>query len=81
MRRFTIRRGSGRSRMSGTGWGCLLGAGLGVTLWGGLCGGLSAQQPPTSYSPVVMSQTFEQTVAKMTAAKAEIAERHRKLLE
>jgi len=63
--------------MSATGRSCLLAAGLGVTL----CGGLFAQQPPTSYAPVVMSETFEQTVAKMTAAKAEIVERHRRLLE
>ncbi|GAB6186848.1 cytochrome B6 [Thermopirellula anaerolimosa] len=40
-----------------------------------------AQQPPSSYSPVVATESFEQTITRMTAAKAEIAARHKRLLE
>ena len=42
---------------------------------------LWAQQPPTSYSPVVMQEDFDKVVAKMSAAKPEIMERQKKLLE
>ncbi|MHB8971276.1 MAG: cytochrome B6 [Pirellulaceae bacterium] len=44
-------------------------------------GTLWAQQPPTSYSPVVMQEDFGKVVAKMSAAKAEIMDRQKKLLE
>lgn len=44
-----------------------------VALW--------AQQPPSSYSPVVMQEEFEKTVNKMSAAKAEIMQRHMDLLK
>ncbi|MEX2093330.1 MAG: cytochrome B6, partial [Pirellulales bacterium] len=37
--------------------------------------------PPTSYAPVVMQQTFQQTVDRMTAAKPEIEARQKALLE
>ncbi len=37
--------------------------------------------PPTSYSPVVMKETFPQTVARMSAAKAEIEARQQALLK
>jgi len=52
---------------------------LGAVCWH--CANLWAQQPPDSYAPVVMQEDFEQTVAKMSAAKPEIAARHEKLLE
>jgi cytochrome c peroxidase len=42
---------------------------------------LRAQQPPTSYAPVVMQEDFAKTAARMTAAKPEIMERQMKLLE
>ena len=42
---------------------------------------LSAQQPPTSYSPVVMQEDFGKTVARMSAAKPQVMQRHMKLLE
>jgi cytochrome c peroxidase len=44
-----------------------------VNLW--------AQQPPNSYAPVVIQEDFAKTVAKMSAAKPEIMDRHMKLLE
>ncbi|MCC6125849.1 MAG: cytochrome B6 [Pirellulales bacterium] len=56
---------------------------LGISLLGALGGALaklSAQQPPTSYSPVVMPEDFAKTVAKMSAAKPEVMDRHAKLL-
>ena len=42
---------------------------------------LRAQQPATSYAPVVMQEDFDKTVERMSAAKPQIAERHMKLLE
>jgi cytochrome c peroxidase len=57
---------------------------LGVLLFGALAGRpaiLRAQQPATSYAPVVMREDFDETVARMTAAKPEIMERQMKLLE
>ncbi len=42
---------------------------------------LWAQQPPTSYSPVVMQESFDKTVARMSAAKPQILERHMQLLQ
>jgi cytochrome c peroxidase len=42
---------------------------------------LLAQQPPTSYAPVVMQEAFDKTVARMTAAKPAIMERQMRLLE
>ena len=56
----------------------------GVLLLGAIVGRpavLQAQQPPTSYSPVVMQEDFDKTVARMTAAKSHIMERQMKLLE
>ena len=38
-------------------------------------GALAQEGPPTSYSPVVMHESFEKTVAKMEAAKPEIERR------
>jgi len=38
-------------------------------------------RPPSSYSPVVAQETFEQTMARMSAAKAGIMRRHKNLLE
>jgi cytochrome c peroxidase len=40
-----------------------------------------AADPPSSYMPVVENETFDAVVAKMKAAKPEIAEKHQKLLE
>lgn len=40
-----------------------------------------AQVPPTSYAPVVMNKSFDETVATMSAAKDKIMERHMKLLK
>jgi cytochrome c peroxidase len=57
---------------------------LGVLLLGAIVGRpaiLRAQQPVTSYAPVVMQEDFDKTVARMTAAKPKIMERHMKLLE
>jgi cytochrome c peroxidase len=42
---------------------------------------LWAQQPPDSYSPVVISEEFDKIVSRMTAAKPEIEARHAKLLD
>jgi cytochrome c peroxidase len=43
--------------------------------------GVRAAEPPAnSYAPVVMNQTFAETVAKMQAAKPEIEKRHAALL-
>jgi cytochrome c peroxidase len=39
-----------------------------------------AQQPPSSYSPVVLKESFEQVVARMSAAKAAVMKRHHDLL-
>jgi cytochrome c peroxidase len=52
---------------------------LGVALWRQAC--LWAEQPPSSYAPVVMQEPFDKVVAKMSAAKAEIMARQMKLLE
>ncbi|QDV20540.1 hypothetical protein Pan153_52150 [Gimesia panareensis] len=38
-------------------------------------------KPPTSYSPVVPSETFETTVQRMSAAKAEVMQRQMDLLK
>ncbi|MEX0728105.1 MAG: cytochrome B6, partial [Planctomycetaceae bacterium] len=40
-----------------------------------------AKKRPTSYSPVVVTEPFEDVVARMTGAKPELAERQRALLE
>ncbi len=37
-------------------------------------------KPPSSYSPVVAKESFEQTMARMSAAKAEVMKRHMDLL-
>ncbi len=42
---------------------------------------LPAQPPATSYSPVVMQESFESTVARMSAAKPQVMQRHMQLLE
>lgn len=39
------------------------------------------KQPPSSYSPVVAKESFEQTMARMSKAKPEIMKRHMNLLE
>lgn len=39
------------------------------------------EKPASSYAPVVATQTFEQTVEKMTAAKPDIEKRHAALLQ
>ena len=39
------------------------------------------KKPPTSYSPVVMGQSFDETVAKMRAAKPAIEAKHKALLQ
>ena len=52
---------------------------LGAVLWRPAV--LQAQQPPTSYSPVVMQEEFQKTVARMSAAKPQILERHMRLLQ
>jgi len=52
---------------------------LGAFLWHQAS--LLAQQPPSSYAPVVIQEDFDKTVAKMSAAKPEIMDRHMKLLE
>jgi cytochrome c peroxidase len=38
-------------------------------------------KPPSSYSPVVATESFEQTMDRMSAAKAEIMKRHMDLLK
>ena len=58
-------------------------AALGILLLGAVVGrpaALRAQQPPTSYSPVVMQEDFDKTIVKMAAAKPEIMERQMELL-
>ncbi|MEN6458657.1 MAG: cytochrome B6 [Thermoguttaceae bacterium] len=52
---------------------------LGGIAWHGAA--LWAQQPPSSYAPVVMQESFDKAVAKMSAAKPEIMARQMKLLE
>lgn len=42
---------------------------------------MAADAPPTSYSPVVMKESFADTVKRMEAAKPEIAKKHQELLE
>ena len=39
------------------------------------------EQRPSSYSPVVIREDFQQTVARMEAAKPQLAERQNALLE
>jgi cytochrome c peroxidase len=39
------------------------------------------KRPSTSYSPIVINEPFDQTVARMSAAKPDVARRHMKLLE
>lgn len=52
---------------------------LGAAVW---CPAiLRAQQPATSYAPVVMREDFDKTVARMSAAKPGVMERHMELLE
>lgn len=44
--------------------------------------GLSAQETrPSSYSPVIIHEDFQDTVARMSAAKPEVMQRHQALLE
>ena len=52
---------------------------LSAVRWNGA--DLWAQQPPNSYAPVVMTEEFDKVVAKMSAAKNELMERQKKLLE
>jgi cytochrome c peroxidase len=52
---------------------------LGVICWQGAY--LFAQQPPNSYAPVVMHESFEKTMATMSAAKPEIMEKQMTLLK
>jgi len=40
-----------------------------------------AEPPATSYSPVVMQESFDATVARMSAAKQQVMQRHMELLE
>ena len=59
-----------------------LGAGLGAFAL--LLGSAVAQEmskPPTSYSPVVMSESFETTVQRMSAAKDQVMQRQMNLLK
>ncbi len=42
---------------------------------------LSAQQPPSSYAPVVIHEDFGKTVTRMSAAKAAVMARQMRLLE
>ena len=53
---------------------------LGVTFLGCWKLAVADDPPPTSYSPVVMQQTFQQTVDRMTAAKSDIEARQQALL-
>lgn len=62
----------------GTAAAVLAAALLGTTAWP--LAHVQAQAPPTSYSPVVMQEDFAATVARMSAAKADIAAAHTKLL-
>jgi cytochrome c peroxidase len=51
---------------------------FGTVVWH--CANSKAQQPATSYSPVVMQEDFAKVVEKMSAAKPEIMDRQMKLL-
>ncbi len=57
---------------------------LGILVLGAFSGhraDLMAQQPPSSYAPVVMHEDFDAVVAKMSGAKPDVMQRHMKLLE
>jgi cytochrome c peroxidase len=57
---------------------------LGVPVLGAVCffqAELLGQQPPSSYAPVVMQESFDKVVAKMSAAKPDVMKRHMRLLE
>jgi cytochrome c peroxidase len=41
----------------------------------------AVKMPPSSYAPVVAKETFEQTMARMSAAKGEVMQRQMSLLE
>jgi cytochrome c peroxidase len=60
----------------------------GLAVWKSIFGTAAAQAPkptakapPSSYSPVVPTESFRDTVKRMTAAKPQIEERHKDLLE
>ena len=64
-------------------WEAVLPGVLGVVLLGvafGARANLWAQQLPNSYAPVVMQEEFDKVVARMSAAKADVMDRHMKLL-
>ena len=60
----------------------VLAAGLGLLAagWSDARTASAGEQRSSSYSPVVITEAFEDTVARMKAAKPQIAERHKKLL-
>ncbi len=65
-------------------WRCAYGAILAVFGAAFICcsqPAVGADPPPTSYSPVVMKESFQETVDRMTAAKPEIEARQQSLLE
>ncbi len=62
----------GSARLTSSGLVFLASLGLGVAF---------AQQPPSSYAPVVIREDFEKTVARMLAAKEGVMARQMRLLE
>lgn len=61
--------------------GKTIGTLVGALIWGIGSAAAAADPPPTSYSPVVMKETFQETVARMTAAKSAIEAKQKALLE
>jgi len=59
----------------------ILGAGVVAFLSSRDSAAVAQEKPASSYSPVVMQQDFDKTVAKMEAAKPEIQQKHESLLE
>jgi len=51
---------------------------VGCVIWSMV---LAQDKPPSSFSPVVEQEEFEQTVARMSAQRQQLAERHAVLLE
>jgi len=70
---------SGRTGSYGTAKAVCAALAIGPFVWFPAPGG--AQQPATSYSPVVIHESFADTVARMSAAKAEVMQRHMRLLD
>jgi cytochrome c peroxidase len=62
-------------------WSRLAAVLLGAAMFGGSRLATAADPPPTSYMPVVMQETFQQTMERMVAAKPGIEARQQALLK